>query len=770
MFRRLLSSFGFAAAVVAFTTLPAVAQDADFDAKVEEARQKGIDFLMNAQTEDGSWEYEKHEVGITALCTLALVENGISPTDEVVKNGVQYVRDNCRDLTSTYDMALAIVLLSKIGASKDRDKIRALAGGLLAGQLTSGGWTYSCPKGNTAMLSSRRNWPKPKAQPGDNSCTQFAVLGLWVASRDDVEIENAMSGVAKRFVYFQNEDGGWGYKIAAKKPANPDGADPADAAPPAEGVAAADAAAVSKNSMTFAGLFCLTVARATKIRAEKNDRRASRAPAKPPEEEAEIVETPEDFVDEGSEAETLKEDPIFSKGLDRAGQFAKGIGGGASMYFMWSAERLGVMLGLEKIGDVDWFERAASTMIARQAADGSWPGSHGPYSDTAFAILVLRKANLGSDITRLLEGEPKQPFEIVETEARFDTLPEAIAAAEPGQTVRIEGDGPFKMPHLVVDKDLALQAGFGYEPVLEYDVGKDARGLRARPDRDLNYRNMIRTTAGTLTLEGLKLEMDPPFTSQKLDWQAVVADGGNLRILNCTVTESNKRGVTCVQLRQPGTHVVRNSILSGTVTALYVTGAGEQSVSLENSLLFSDLAVDVRQDVKFEGSSKVLLEFDGCTIQAREAMRFLTLATCPVDVKFDNNVVQAEGLAPNLLVKPGDKTARTWSGDANFYDVNNWVGFRGKSETSVRDLATWNRFWGISEEESVNRLVPFSVRRPLASFSHRMQPEDWELTKTSLEAGIYPQTVGTGRGFSRFRSTIQYTRWLKPAPTAVAAK
>ena len=103
-------------------------------------------------------------------------------------------------------------------------------------------------------VQTRRPW-RPhldrKDGAGDNSNTQFAVLGLWVASRFGVPIDEGMREVGSRFVNTQNEDGGWGYTIKDKEPTP------------------------STQAMTPAGLFCLTVARATKIRAQLKDRSAT---------------------------------------------------------------------------------------------------------------------------------------------------------------------------------------------------------------------------------------------------------------------------------------------------------------------------------------------------------------------------------------------------------------------------------------------------------------------------------------------------------------
>ena len=51
----------------------------------------------------------------------------------------------------------------------------------------------------------------PSPYGADNSCTQFAVLGLWTARRHDVPLERVLAFVDKRFRLSQAGDGGWGY-------------------------------------------------------------------------------------------------------------------------------------------------------------------------------------------------------------------------------------------------------------------------------------------------------------------------------------------------------------------------------------------------------------------------------------------------------------------------------------------------------------------------------------------------------------------------------
>lgn len=250
----------------------------------------------------------------------------------------------------------------------------------------------------------------------------------------------------------------------------------------------------------------------------------------------------------------MLKDPVFAKGLAKAGEFVQG--GDQPRYFLWTIERLGVLLGLERIGGVDWYAKGADILVKSQQPDGSWPEAHNDkgLSQTAFSILFLRKANLGSDISRLLEGEPEKAF-VLSSRAdkpRFATLEEAIKAAMPGETLRIDGDGPFKMPHVTLDKNLAIEAGYGYLPTFVYDIGFDSRGVRSRADKDPEARYMLKTSGASVTLEGLKFEFEPPEIGSVVSWTLLRVAGGSVRMLNCSITEEGRKGAALIEVTDTG--------------------------------------------------------------------------------------------------------------------------------------------------------------------------------------------------------------------------
>lgn len=697
--------------------------------EIEESRLLGLKYIQSEQLEDGSWGYEGHPVGITALCALALIENGVSVSDITIERAHRYVIRNHDELRNTYDLALSILLIDRIGDREDREVVRTLACRLICGQNTEGGWSYTCPKVPANLLTNKNDRPDPPEGPGDNSCTQFAVLGLWVASRWGVDIDETMVKVDQRFTDTQEEDGGWPYRHDMEE-------------------------AASSQSMTFAGLFCLTVARATEIREEQAREESSATTSSA----------------SSSEGESLISDPVFSQGLERAGGFAQGIGNGSARYFLWSVERLGVLLGLDTFGDTDWFQRGASALLATQGEDGSWEhGTWGKLSDTSFAILFLRKANLGSDISRLLEGEPDEAFQIVshEEEPRFRTLAEALAAAADGDEIRVEGDGPFEMPHLDLDQSVRIVAGAGYEPTFIYEIGYDADGRRSRPEEDREVRHMIRTRAGVLEMEGLQLQFDPPNLGRAItDWSAIRVEGGNLRLLNCRISESNGAGSAGIYVIQPGEVFLRNCICVGGRAALEVLTTGAHQVTIENSIIFCPHAFHV-----FNGpegaNAKLTLTLTRCAIHAEEIFFFPRL-TNPVDIVCNGCALKGSFMGSQMLQEPNSHAGLTWNGTYNLYEVAQWVGAARTINTRVTDAASWSRFWGNADSEGQDRIISFAGRRNLGGFTHGIRGQDFEFPSDSnlyalrRRTGIDPLVTGPGEGYARYRESFDYRTWEDP--------
>ncbi len=65
-------------------------------AKLQKMQQQAVDFLRNSQSDDGSWTAPQ-AVGITALTTTALLENGVPADDPSVARGLKFLESQIRE-------------------------------------------------------------------------------------------------------------------------------------------------------------------------------------------------------------------------------------------------------------------------------------------------------------------------------------------------------------------------------------------------------------------------------------------------------------------------------------------------------------------------------------------------------------------------------------------------------------------------------------------------------------------------------------------------
>jgi hypothetical protein len=122
--------------------LPPVMQGA-----VNGAIDRGVGFLRLTQGPWGSWAAPKdnHKIAYAALPALTLLECGASPNDPAVLAAADFVRANAGAVDRTYELALSILFLDRLGEPKDEKLIEVFALRLVAGQTGTGGWSYKCP-------------------------------------------------------------------------------------------------------------------------------------------------------------------------------------------------------------------------------------------------------------------------------------------------------------------------------------------------------------------------------------------------------------------------------------------------------------------------------------------------------------------------------------------------------------------------------------------------------------------------------------------------
>ncbi len=412
----------FSAGVLLLLAAPARAVD---QSAIDRAIERGVAALKASQGPDGQWA-DSH-LGATALAALTLLECGVPKEDRCVKAAADAVRAAGLQMSHTYSLSLSVLFLDKYNDPNDTPLIESMIVRLLAGQNQAGGWSYGCPGLSAAEVERIKQEMDPNRRlrggreldklpekgkrgkadlpaairdqleqinrgavaaaaaaagadgftgTGDNSNTQFATLALWVGRRYGIPTQDGLLRVAERFRRTQNVDGGWSYIPSLSG-----------------GVRGFNS---STATMTCAGLLGLACGHGGVL--DKKKAKDSKV---------ETIDVSKDaFLKNGLAAlSTAVGKPVGWNG-DGAAPPTILPAAGRAYYFLWSLERVAVILNLQKIGDKDWYNWGAEILLANQQPGGLWMGAdavHGN-ADTSFALLFLKKANLARDLSGALVG------------------------------------------------------------------------------------------------------------------------------------------------------------------------------------------------------------------------------------------------------------------------------------------------------------------------------------------------------------------------------
>jgi VWFA-related protein len=372
-------------------------QNVPNDKEIASAIERGVAFLKDAQSSEGHWHEPSqgnHRLGMTALAGLALLENGVARSAPEITRARKIVSELSRTSDQTYDIALAILFLARCqqGRRGEADALIQTLGRRLARGDHGGIWDYSVPRGEEdsvtksgkARRAERRNVAR-RGQffggQGDNSNTQFALLGLWAAGRHGFDSDEPLESIDQHFRSSQLDDGRWGYRLDRG----------------------------GSDAMTCAGLMGLAIAASRPSLAERQTARARGV--------------------------ALAADPKFQEALKAVGEDARRAGPHSDIYYLWSLERVCVALGLRSLDGFDWYAHGAQILLDRQQDDGGWPHDRwGRLPGTALALLFLRKANLAFEIDRVLRlPGSESDLRVVRTSATSSKEPDAAEAttAEP---------------------------------------------------------------------------------------------------------------------------------------------------------------------------------------------------------------------------------------------------------------------------------------------------------------------------------------------------
>ena len=307
--------------------------------KIQRAIEKARDWLLREQKPNGTWECgmrtQDTRVGATALVVLALANAGVEAEHPALLKSLDWLRQQKPE--ETYSVSLQTMALAMLAPDTDRPILERNVQWLEATQVTNGpaagSWSYGKAKGT-----------------GDNSNSQFALLGLHEANRAGVAVDHRAWQLAHQYwVSAANGDGSWGYTIG-----NSGGS----------------------GSMTCAGIASVWIT-------------------------AEHIGAPAAMANR----ETVSccgggsSPKVLDRGLDWLGKkftVAENPGGGRTWhyYYLYGLERVGRFTARRFIGQADWYLEGARMFVKTQDPfTGSFRA--GPIEDpvvaTSFALLFLAK-------------------------------------------------------------------------------------------------------------------------------------------------------------------------------------------------------------------------------------------------------------------------------------------------------------------------------------------------------------------------------------------
>ena len=309
--------------------------------QVREAIDRGVAYLKQQQRQtDPPWpDYFNQPGGVTALCTLALLNCGVPPDDEHVRRALQYLRG--QRLNTTYAVALQTMVLSRSGSKLDLAKISQNVRWLESKQIKDG------PK--------KGAWAYPNWGNGDNSNSQFALLALHEAERAGVKVDGKTWRLAKAYWEgCQNIDGSWGYYQ------------------PVSGT----------GSMTCAGIASMVI---TSDKVRQSDAKA----------EGDNVQCCLQIAEDDDRIERALQ------WLARKDNFSVSHNPGTRgstwlLYYLYGLERVGRLTTRRFIGGHDWYREGADWLVGSQdRLSGFWKGAgadeSNPLVSTSLALLFLSK-------------------------------------------------------------------------------------------------------------------------------------------------------------------------------------------------------------------------------------------------------------------------------------------------------------------------------------------------------------------------------------------
>jgi hypothetical protein len=347
---------------------PGGRQEEELVEKVRKAIERGVKNLERQQLPDGSWEglwlnvLADMKGGSTALVTLALLNCGVRPEDRSVARALDYLAKLPPE--KTYVVGLQNMVFAEVRQEKYLPLIQRNADWLITHGI---GWKVN---GGRVVGGQLDGWSYPQNAAGDNSNTQYALLGLYAAKQAGAKIDDSVWAAIQEY-YTRTQtvrnqtSGSWAYHNAA----------------------IGDRAA--SFTMTVAGVCGLYI--------------AGMGREKSPQELDEATGV-------ARKCGVYDENGAIARGTNWIAERFNFNEGKSQFYNFYGVERMGRLSGQRFIGKYDWYREGCKELVAMQQPDGSFTSRRGGIDaagviPTAFALLFLSKGRTPVLISKFAWGD-----------------------------------------------------------------------------------------------------------------------------------------------------------------------------------------------------------------------------------------------------------------------------------------------------------------------------------------------------------------------------
>ena len=333
--------------------------------EVRKAIAGGVRYLKKQQQRDGSFgsHAEHGQAGISALCTLALLNAGVPPDDPDIKRALSFLEKGSPSnnlAVQTYTTSLQTMVFAQADPRRFLNLISRNVRWLEQTQVNNesdyrGSWSYGTGAGK-----------------GDNSNSQFALLALHEAERAGVRVSDRTWKLAQEYWQrCQQDNGSFGYTVEQRTG--------------------------GYGSMTCAGIASLAIA-SGRVREGNAQVR-------------------------GEQILCCQQNPSDADRIERALQWLgsnfavthnPGMTGGTwQYYYLYCLERVGRLTARRFIGDHDWYREGTEVLLGIKASlrddwQGSSLGENDPRVATSMALLFLAKGRRPVLLAKLRHGDEEQ--------------------------------------------------------------------------------------------------------------------------------------------------------------------------------------------------------------------------------------------------------------------------------------------------------------------------------------------------------------------------